>query len=138
MLNDVKQLVEGCLTCRKYCPSQPVNKRTTPAPSSYLGPPMGHIGVDLFDFGGNKFLVFVDQWSGYPVIKKLFSTTTSSILTTLSGWFNILGWSRSIRSDGGPQFLGEFSLFCEKFNIKHELSAPYNIILVPMAWRSLR
>ena len=41
MLNDVKQLVEGCLTCRKYHPSQPVNKRTTPVPSSFLGPPMG-------------------------------------------------------------------------------------------------
>ena len=126
MLNDVKQLVEGCLMCRKYRPSQPVNKRTTPAPSSYLGPPMGHIGVDLFDFGGSKFLVCVDQWSGYPVFKKLISTATSSILKTLSGWFNILGWPRSIRSDGGPQFRGEFSSFCEKNNIKHELSAPYN------------
>ena len=126
MLNNVKQLVEGCLTCRKYRPSQPVNKRTTPAPSSYLGPPMGHIGVDLFDFGGSKFLVCVDQWSGYPVFKKLTSTTTSSILTTLSGWFNVLGWPRLIRSDGGPQFRGEFSSFCEKYNIKHELSAPYN------------
>ena len=57
MLNDVKQLVESCLTFRKYRPSQPVNKRTTPAPSSYMGPPMGHVGMDLFDFGGNKFLV---------------------------------------------------------------------------------
>ena len=27
---------------------------------------MGHIGVGLFDFGGSKFLVCVDQWSGYP------------------------------------------------------------------------
>ena len=80
MLNDVKQLVEGCLRCLKYRPSQPVNKKTTPAPSSYLGPPIGHIGVDLYDFGGCKFLVCVDQWSGYPVFKKLKSTTTSSIL----------------------------------------------------------
>ena len=126
MLNDVKQLVEGCMTCRKHRPSLPVNKRTTPAPSSYMGPPMGHVGVDLFDFGGNKFLVCVDQWSGYPLYQKLTSTTTSSVLKTLSSWFNVLGWPRSIRSDGGPQFRGEFSSFCEKNKIKHELSSPYN------------
>ena len=44
----------------------------------------------------------------------------------LIGWFHVLGWPRSIRSDGGPQFRGEFSIFCEKSNIKLELSAPYN------------
>ena len=60
------------------------------------------------------------------VVTQLNSTTTLSILQTLSGWFNVLGWPRSIRSDGGPQFRGEFSSFCEKNNIKHELSAPYN------------
>ena len=70
MLNDVKQLVQSCITCRKYLPSQPVNQRTTPLPSSYMGPPMGHVGVDLFDFGGKKCLVCVDQWSGYPVFSK--------------------------------------------------------------------
>ena len=63
MLNDVKQLVESCITCRKYRPSQPVNQRTTPLPSANMGPPMGHVGVDLFDFGRKKFLVCVDQWS---------------------------------------------------------------------------
>ena len=60
------------------------------------------------------------------MFQKLTSTTTSSVLKALSGWFNILGWPRSIRSDGSPQFWGEFSSFCEKNNIKHELSAPYN------------
>ena len=126
MLNDVKQLVESCITCRRYRPSQPVNQQTTPSPSSYMGPPMGHVGLVLFDFGSRKFLVCIDQWSGYPVFQKLNSTTTASILHVLTGWFQILGWQRSIRSDGGPQFRGDFSAFCEKNNIKHELSSPYN------------
>ena len=37
-----------------------------------------------------------------------------------------LGWPRVIRSDGGPQFRGEFSEFCKNFRIVHELSSPYN------------
>ena len=126
MLNDVKNLVESCITCRNYRPSQPVNQRTTPSPSAYMGPPLGHVGVDLFDFGGKKFLVCENQWSGYPVFQKLSSATTASILQVLTGWFHVLGWPRSIRSDGSPQFCGDFSIFCEKNNIKHELSAPYN------------
>ena len=37
-----------------------------------------------------------------------------------------MGWPQSIRSDGGPQFRGEFGSFCEDNGIRHELSAPYN------------
>ena len=36
------------------------------------------------------------------------------------------GWPCSIRSDGGPQFRGDFIAFCYKSNIKHKLSSPYN------------
>ena len=56
----------------------------------------------------------------------LNSTSTASITKTLQSWFNVLGWPRSIRSDGGPQFHGEFLTFCDKFGIKHDLASPYN------------
>ena len=48
------------------------------------------------------------------------------VISTLTTWFNLFGWPTSIRSDGGPQFRGEFSHFCETHHIRHELSAPYN------------
>ena len=44
----------------------------------------------------------------------------------MESWFNVLGWPSSIRSDGGPLFCGPFHDWCQKNNIKHELSAPYN------------
>ena len=56
----------------------------------------------------------------------LSSSTSAAIINVLKSWFNILGWPQSVRSDGGPQFRGEFSRFCDQFGIKHELSAPYN------------
>ena len=51
---------------------------------------------------------------------------TGSVINMLKTWFNVFGWPRVIRSDGGPQFRGEFSEFCKNFRISHELSSPYN------------
>ena len=87
---------------------------------------MAHVGLDLFDFAGKKHLICVDKWSGFPLYKRLNSTTTQSIINVLETWFNTLGWPSNIRSDGGPQFLGPFRQWCQKNNIVHELSAPYN------------
>ena len=48
MLNDIKQLIEGCELCAKSRPSQPKNPRSTEPPSSTLGPPLSHVGLDRF------------------------------------------------------------------------------------------
>ena len=99
---------------------------STPSPSTYFRFPMQHIGLDLFSFGNKEFLICVDHWSGYPFYSHLRSLSSSSVISTLTTWFSLFGWPTSIRSDGGPQFRGEFSRFCETHQIRHELSAPYN------------
>ena len=119
-------MISSCWPCSLNSPSLPKNPRSTLPPSSHLGPPMAHVGVDLFDFSGKSHLVCVDRWSGNPMFAVLTSTTTTSIIKTLQSWFNVLGWPRTIQSYGGPQFRGEFSAFCKKFGIKHELASPYN------------
>ena len=98
---------------------------TTP-PSSHFGFSMQHLGLDLFSFGGKDYLICIDHWSGYPFYQLLCSLTSVSILKFLTSWFNLFGWSSSIHSNGGPQFHGDFSHFCFKHGIRHELSAPYN------------
>ena len=96
------------------------------SPSSHFGYPMQHVGLNLFSFANKDYLICVDHWSGYPMYHLLMSLTSTSIIKTLSTWFNLFGWPSSIRSDGGPQFCGEFSCFCVSHDIKHEVSAPYN------------
>ena len=88
--------------------------------------PMQHVGLDLFSFGNHQYLICVDHRNGYPLYSPLRSLSSDTITSTLSSWFNILGWPSSIRSDGGPQFCCPFSSFCSQHGIKHELSAPYN------------
>ena len=126
MYNEIKQVIQRCSVCAKFSASQPHGPRSTQAPSAYYGPPMSQVGVDLFDFGGKAHLVCMDHWSGFPLYCELRSTTSRAICSALSSWFNILGWPRHIRSDGGPQFCSEFSAFCARNGIRHELAAPYN------------
>ena len=126
MLNDIKQLIEGCEACSKARPSQLKNIRSTEPPSSSLGPPLSHVGLDMFEFRGNQHIMCVDQWSGYPLYQKMASTTSASVIKVLTVWFNTLGWPGFVHTDGGPQLRNEFAQFCEQNGIKHELASPFN------------
>ena len=126
MTNNIRQLISSCPECSRVLPSQPSNPMSTASPWSHFGFPMQHVGLDLFSFGGKEYLICVDHWSGYPMYCLLRSTNSDSVIRCLTSWFNLLGWPSSIRSDGSPQFRGDFSSFCEKHGIRHELSAPYN------------
>ena len=119
-------MIRQCTACNVNKPSQPKNPRSTQPPSSHLGPPMIHVGLDLFDFGGKQHLICVDHWSGYPMFSVLSSSTSSAVINILKGWFNLLAWPQSIRSDGGLQFRGEFVKFCVENGILYELSAPHH------------
>ena len=61
MFNNIKQMVSQCRPCNINRPSQPKNPRIIQPPSTFLVPPMGHVGLDLFEFGGKQHLVCVDQ-----------------------------------------------------------------------------
>ena len=105
MSNDIRQYVESCKECFRSLASLPSNPQSTQPPSAFYGAPMSHVGVDLFDFSGKKYVVCVDKWSGYPVYKRLQTVTTKALISVLEDWFNVLGWPSHLRSDGGPQFL---------------------------------
>ena len=88
--------------------------------------PMNKVGVDLFNFKGQDWIVMVDQTSGFPEAKRLMSTSTKAVISALSKMFNTFGWPKIIRSDNGPQFRGPFVTFCVNHNITHETSSPHN------------
>ena len=126
MSNDIKTFVQSCQSCYKRLPSQRENPSVTAPPSASFGPAVAQVGLDLFDFAGKKHLICVDKWSGFPVFKRLQSQTTKAITDILAGWFNILGWPSSVRTDGGPQFCGPFRDWCNANSITQELASPYN------------
>ena len=61
-----------------------------------------------------------------------------NIIKILNNWFNILGFPKTIRSDGGLQFRTEFNTFCKNDNIIHELSSPYITSLNGLAEQAVK
>ena len=88
--------------------------------------PMLHVATDLFDLYGDAYIILVDRYSGYSWTEKLRRTDTRSICETLTRWFTEFGWPTYIRTDGGPQFCGEFREYCVWNVIKHKLASAYS------------
>lgn len=87
---------------------------------------MESVGADLFEESGRHFLAAVDRYSGWAIVHRLLSLKTSAVTDCLERWFLEFGYPRRIRTDGGPQFRGEFRRYCDKHGITHEVSSPYN------------
>ena len=63
--------------------------------------PMDTIGTDLFSQAGKDYLIAVDRFSGYIMCSDIIKNTNSAnIIKILNNWFNILGFPKTIRSDG--------------------------------------
>ena len=122
MNNEIKVKVEACKECQEIAPTKQKSQITNETALA----PMSHVGVDLFQWQGQHFLVIACRFSGYFFVYKLKSTTTDKVLECMRQCFLAYGFPLAIRSDGGPQFRGPFRQFCVDRNIKHELASPYN------------
>ena len=126
MINDIKQTINNCDECAKLQPCQQKIKMIK-SQSYEETAPMDSIGTDLFSYAGKDYLIIVDRYSGFVLCSEhIPNTNSANIIKILSKWFNILGFPKILRSDGGPQLRSEFDTFCNNNTIKHELSSPYN------------
>ena len=75
---------------------------------------------------GVSYLVLVDRFTGWPLVKRLTKLDTGAIINVLEEWFFEYGKPVRLRSDNGPQFRSEFQDWCKKMDIVSELSSSYN------------
>ena len=61
------------------------------------------VGVDLFHWNGQNFLLVVDYHSKYREIKRLYSTTSVLVIQKMKMTFSRLGIPKVVRSDNGTQ-----------------------------------
>ena len=122
MKNDLKTAIDKCEVCQSSRPSLPVNTFITTMSEE----PMAQVSVDLFQVGNSHYLLMVDRYSGYPMVTKLSSLTSETVIQRLKHWFDSFGYPQVLRSDGRPQFRSRFAKFCSNNGIQHEVSSPYN------------
>ena len=124
MRNEITQLVQSCSSCMKTMPSK-CHRPRKGGTSILKLKPMDEVAFDLFTFEG-EWLIMVDRYSGYFMMKKLNSTTTSAVLKVIEDWFETFGWPKRVRCDNGPQFRGDFNKFLSDRHIIRESSSPYH------------
>ena len=120
--NEISQMINSCSKC---CENLPAMVREAPITTT-ASRPFEAVSMDLFEHAGDQYLVCVDRYSGWPMVAKLRKTDTKTVTKQLVDWMVDFGKFSSIRTDGGPQFRGQFDQFCNDEKIIHEKSSPHH------------
>ena len=121
---DIKVTYHKCEICAKFARTQ--QKETL----QYMETPQARweqLGLDLFSLRNTHYLLVVDYFSQFPVVRKLQSLHLVSVIKHLKEIFTEIGVPRCIVSDGGTQFTSqEFQDFTRRWDIQHRITSPTN------------
>ena len=85
------------------------------------------LGLDILSLQGTQYLLTVDYFSQFPVVRKLQSLHSLSVIKILKEIFTTVGIPKCIVSDGGTQFTSqEFKDFMRDWQINHRITSPTN------------
>ena len=97
------------------------------------------VASDLFVFNDKTFILVVDLFSRFPVIRKLAGESTHVVLEAIKDIFSNFGIAETIITDNGPCYKSqEFSNFCEKFEVEHITGSAYNHQVNAIAERNIQ
>ncbi len=117
-------MVKGCPTCNKHQPAQPKLPIEQPDLPSR---PWEQLGTDIFEFKNQKYVILVDYFSRFPVIRLRQYTSAETICKHLKSIFAEHGLPDTIIADCGPQYIRErFRKQCKDSNIVIKYSSPYH------------
>ena len=121
--NDLKEMVEKCDICQSQQNSTPiVQKYISEVPPH----PWHTLGSDLFYFQRIDFLVVVDYFSKYLIVRKIPSSTSSAVIKELRMIFSEFGKPQIFRSDNGPCYSSqEFRFFMQNWLVEHRTSSQH-------------
>ena len=122
MGKDIEDYVNKCPKCQANKPAQvkePLLPHDVPPRAWHT------IGSDLFHKDHKDFLIVVDYYSKFPIVKKLSNTSSKAIITHLKAIFSEYGVPEKLVSDNGLQSDSmDFLNFCEQYGITHSTSSP--------------
>ncbi|XP_042072880.1 uncharacterized protein K02A2.6-like [Haplochromis burtoni] len=119
-----QQISEMVLKC-KTCIQERHNNSEPLMPTEYPARPWQRVGTDLFELGGETYLLAVDYHSRFVEIALLNRTKSNDVITHLKSFFARHGIPEVLMSDNGPQYSGRiFTDFAAAYGFKHITSSP--------------
>ena len=119
---DIRQSVRNCDTCQHTRPSQ---QKEELHPHEMPAGPWIRLGIDYFDWNGNKYLLIADYYSRFPILRSVTNMTAMHLVTTLKSVFSEYGIPQELVSDQGTQFVSaHYVEFARQYGIKITHSSP--------------
>ena len=119
----IKEMRSKCKSCNENAPSQP---GAPPEPLQSPDYPFQKVASDYFQAGGHTYLVVVDRFSGWPVVKHCGGSTGNSrqLLNQLREYFATFGIPEELATDGGLTYTSaETQKFLSDYGVRHRLSS---------------
>ena len=121
---DIKRTYHQCHICAKFARTQ---QRETLQPIETPQTAWEQLGLDIFTLKSTHYLLVIDYFSRFPVVKQLQSLHSLSVIKHLKDIFTEIGIPKTIVSDGGTQFTSkEFQDFTKTWGIHHRVTSPTN------------
>ena len=119
---DIKHTYHHCHICAKFARTQ---QRETLQSIETQQTAWEQVGLDIFTLRNTHYLLVIDYFSRFPVVKQLQSLHSLSVIKHLKDIFTEIGIPRCIISDGGTQFTSqEFQDFTNPWGIHHRITSP--------------
>ena len=122
--NDIKSMVQRCTACAQHQhaqPKMPIQQPDLPTRA------WSKLGTDIFEYKGSQFLIIVDYYSRFPVIRRLDNIRANTISNKFTAVLLEYGLPDEIVADYGTQYTSEdFRTKCRDCNIELRFSSPYH------------
>ena len=118
----VEETVKNCLPCQV---GTPVNVKEPLIMSDLPTRPFEETSIDFATVEGELVLLLIDDYSRYPIIEPVSSTSASCVIPKLDQMFAMFGTPDVLRSDNGPPFNGnDFERFSKIMGFRHRRVTP--------------
>lgn len=120
----IENLVKNCRVCAENTPDR-TPRQSIPV---HIAPgPWNTVSLDFFGplKGHRYWFVLIDDYTHYPVVWEVSSTSASVVIKRLEELFSLFGIPAFLRSDGGPPFQSkDFQRYMSENGITHRKSTP--------------
>ena len=101
---DIRQMVKNCELCNKH---QQAPQKLPAMQPDLPTRPWEKLGSDIFQFNGAKYLIIVDYYSRFPVVRSLNDMSASTISSHFTSVFAEYGLPSALTADFGSQYVSE-------------------------------